>query len=173
MSLSIFFTVFRAFLKLPRLLTGSWNIVSIGKEEQEKRFKSNVFCLIMLHFSLSVIVCPIPPQDWSQSCTFPWHTVTFCACSLLSCPGHCWKGNTLLEQLLQEQRAASGNNFNYFRVSAFTSPTLKYFRTQFSPVQCILTDLKTGKLSFKVCVHLARDFSVSSVIKMLLAFCCR
>lgn len=28
MSLSIFFTVFRAFLKLPRLLTGSWNIVS-------------------------------------------------------------------------------------------------------------------------------------------------
>lgn len=33
MSLSIFFTVFRAFLKLPRLLTGSWNIVSIGKEE--------------------------------------------------------------------------------------------------------------------------------------------
>lgn len=32
MSLSIFFTVFRAFLKLPRLLTGSWNIVSIGKK---------------------------------------------------------------------------------------------------------------------------------------------
>lgn len=48
MSLSIFFTVFRAFLKLPRLLTGSWNIVSIGKKNSSQNMYSLQYLLISL-----------------------------------------------------------------------------------------------------------------------------